>query len=364
VPDEELYKPKLTIISIPKGFRGDSDVLQRRAIASWQALPISTQIILCGDDPGVANACAELGLEHIPDIPKNSLGTYYLNEALKVALARARADITCFVNGDIIIPSRLVEAINLTKHRFTSETGHMQFLIAGRRWDFDADSSDFSEEFARAHGKLHPPYGSDIFIFPTATPLDMPPFLIGRPYWDLWMFLHFRRLKIPVIDMTDFCVIYHPNHGYDHIRMGSGYKWNGVEGDQNAEHYALCGFSLFHTNLRDATYKMTPLGRIRRRYSLRIILFSLDRSFLYHPALCARRLAQSIISGPTIFKLIIGAIAALILATLARLFDYSSGVIDPLLILLFGLQALMIIKLRSRFDKRDGGSYSGEPGDR
>jgi hypothetical protein len=49
----------LTIFTIPKPFRGHIEVIQRNAIESWLRLRPQCEIILCGDDPGVAEAASE-----------------------------------------------------------------------------------------------------------------------------------------------------------------------------------------------------------------------------------------------------------------------------------------------------------------
>ena len=264
---------------------GESDRLQRRAIASWKALPIRSQIILCGDDSGVREACAELGLEHIAEVPKNNLGTFYLNDALSLAISRALSETICFVNADIILLPRMVNALRACQERFSSQTGKEGFLLVGSRWDFDLDNGEFSEQVALSNGRLHPPHGSDIFVFPKSVPVDMPPFLIGRPYWDLWMFSYFRRLKLPVIDMTEYCLLFHQNHGYGHILMGTGHKWHGVEGAENKKYYQLCGCQYFYTNLRDATHRATRAGVIKRRLHPRALLFGLSESLVFHVGL-------------------------------------------------------------------------------
>ena len=92
----------VTLFTIPKPFAGDDAVRQRNAIGSWrQAFP-GCQILLFGDDAGVAEAAAELGVEHLPGIACNELGTPYLNWAFDTAKTRARHDTLAYVNADII----------------------------------------------------------------------------------------------------------------------------------------------------------------------------------------------------------------------------------------------------------------------
>ncbi len=71
---------KLTIFSVPKSFLGNIAELQENAIKSWLALGCKAEIILCGNDFGVDEACQKYGLIHIPDIKKNDFGTYFLDD--------------------------------------------------------------------------------------------------------------------------------------------------------------------------------------------------------------------------------------------------------------------------------------------
>ena len=44
----------------------------------------------------------------------------------------------------------------------------------------------------KTRGRLHPPGGSDYFIFPRNCFTKIPNFAIGRAGWDNWMFYHAR----------------------------------------------------------------------------------------------------------------------------------------------------------------------------
>jgi len=61
-------KRLLTIFSIPKAFAGHNGIIQNNAIQSWVRLSPACQVILFGDDPGVAEAARRFGVVHVPDI--------------------------------------------------------------------------------------------------------------------------------------------------------------------------------------------------------------------------------------------------------------------------------------------------------
>ena len=58
--------PVLSLFSVPKAFTGDAAVIQDNAIASWTRLGGGCDIVLLGDDPGVAEAAARHGVRHEP----------------------------------------------------------------------------------------------------------------------------------------------------------------------------------------------------------------------------------------------------------------------------------------------------------
>ncbi len=60
--------PYLTIFSLPKGFiEPHTTLIQRNALASWSHLGPDVEVILMGDDPGVAEAAAEFAVAHVGD---------------------------------------------------------------------------------------------------------------------------------------------------------------------------------------------------------------------------------------------------------------------------------------------------------
>jgi hypothetical protein len=72
----------------------------------------------------------------------------------------------------------------------------------------------------KSRGRLHPPGGSDYFIFPWACFTTLPDFAIGRAGWDNWMFYHARRQGWPVIDASSSLTIIHQDHDYSHLPGG------------------------------------------------------------------------------------------------------------------------------------------------
>lgn len=130
--------PSLTIFTIPKSFVGHTGVIQRNAIESWKRLEPACDIVLCGDDPGVADVAAELNVQHLPDLERNELGTPYLDSAFKQVRDASDSDLLCYVNADILLLSDFRAALQHIRAE--------RFLMVGQRCDVDIDEPiDFTE---------------------------------------------------------------------------------------------------------------------------------------------------------------------------------------------------------------------------
>lgn len=256
----------LTIFAVPKPFRGTIATAQHNSIASWRALDGDVQIILFGDEEGVAEAAARHGAEHAVIIRRNAEGTPLLDDAFARAQARARHRHTAYVNADIILMPDFLRAVRLLTHA--------PFLLVGRRIDLDVNQAiefehdgwaDALARRARTCGRMHPPHGSDYFVFPTGQSVALPPFPVGRALWDNWMIYEARRRGIPVVDATEMVTAVHQNHGYEHLRGGHGDVYDGAEARRNRE---LVGDDFVPLTIEDATFTLGARGS-RRNLQLR-----------------------------------------------------------------------------------------------
>ncbi len=89
-----------------------------------------------------------------------------------------------------------------------------------------------AEDRIREAGVLHPPGGSDYFVFPKGALGTLPPFLVGRPGWDNWMIFRATQLGIPVVDASGCSLVVHQNHDYQHVPGGT-VRYEGPEADYN-----------------------------------------------------------------------------------------------------------------------------------
>ncbi len=260
----------LTIFTIPKALEGHNGRIQHNALASWCALEPRPQVILCGNDSGVAEAAAKFQVEHLPDIPTTELGTPLLDAAFRRASEVARPPILCYVNADIIFLGEL--------NRLLARIELDRFLVVGRRIDLDlTEKWDFSQpgtaeqlkEKAEHEGRLFTHYGIDYFIFPKGDPVaQLPPFAVGRPGWDNWFIGNAWKHDVPIIDATASITAIHQNHDYRHVPEGRKNTYQGPEGDENIALAKPPGRAF---NIDDAAYLLTPAGIVRppfRRYAL------------------------------------------------------------------------------------------------
>jgi hypothetical protein len=278
----------LTIFTVPKPFDGHIGVIQRNAIQSWLRLHPACQVLLCGDEAGTADAAATLGADRVPSVETNEFGTPLLSSVFASAESRAQHGLLCYVNADILLLSDFVEAA-----RRVAEAKR-RFLVVGQRWDLDVTEplefgdprweNDLRARVDRA-GALHPPSGSDYFVYPRGTLGALPAFAVGRPGWDNWMIYRARRDKVPVVDATEATLVIHQNHAYGHVKQATDGAWEGPEGDRNRD---LIGGSDRVFTLADATHRlthdglrraMTPTHLKRRLRTLAVFVPALGRIY-------------------------------------------------------------------------------------
>lgn len=106
----------ITIFSMPLPFAGLDTLPQRNAIGSWMRLEPTPEIVLMGDDEGVAEAASEFGVRYIPDIERNDQSNYSVPSLLEVAQRIASHDVLMYVDCDVILTGDVVPAA-LKMHR-------------------------------------------------------------------------------------------------------------------------------------------------------------------------------------------------------------------------------------------------------
>lgn len=214
----------ITFFSIPRAFKGGDKRRQENALGSWTRLDPRPQIILCCDDPGVAEAAEAFDCIHVPDVRCNNKGVPYVGDAFRRAAVLADNDILCFTNADIIFLQDVIKAARSVDQHFDEP-----YLIIGQRWDLSLpqplEYTEGWQQRLRGHLKqLHAPTAMDYFIFPKGTISNLPDFLVGSPRWDNWLVANARRRGLQIIDATEAITCIHQTHR--HVWTTEGIRYN------------------------------------------------------------------------------------------------------------------------------------------
>jgi hypothetical protein len=214
--------PLITLFSAPKPFTDPHiATIQRNAIKSWTLLP-DVEVLLLGEETGLAEVARELSVKHIANVTCNENGTPLISSMFELARQNSSSDLLGIINADMIIMTDFVEAAR------RSRLQRDKFVLLSQRWDLDVTQPlEFSEGWQNRlsstihrQGSLHRPAGSDFFLFPKSCYTDVPDFAIGRAGWDNWMICKARKEKWSVIDCTPSVMIVHQNHDYSHLPGG------------------------------------------------------------------------------------------------------------------------------------------------
>ena len=213
----------VTIFSAPKPFTDPHiAMIQRGAIGSWMNLGKQVEVLLIGDDPGIGETAAQLGATHLPTVDRNAQQTPLISSIFDQAQSHAQYPTLAYVNADIILMNDFLASIAEITLR------QPEYLVVGQRWDLEQHTElEFELGWEQAlrsrldsEGTLHPPAGSDYFVFPRGQFEDLPPFSLGRAGWDNWMIFKGRSMRIPVVDATAAITVVHQGHDYSHLEGG------------------------------------------------------------------------------------------------------------------------------------------------
>ncbi|PWH15600.1 MAG: hypothetical protein DDG59_11175 [Anaerolineae bacterium] len=259
----------ITVFSAPKPFTNPHiNIIQRNAIQSWLHLGDEVDVLLIGDEAGLAEVAQEYGVVQLKQVERNEQGTPLVNSIFKLAREASRTPLLAYVNADILLLSNFVQ----TAHRILAQCD--RFLAISQRWDLEVKTLlDFSQgwerrltETLKQRGRIHPPAGSDIFLFPRSEFTRIPDFAIGRAGWDNWMIYHACQQGIPVIDATPSWTVIHQDHDYSHLPGGKPHydleeseRNLNLAGGMRSMYYILDS----HWQLKDGRLRRPPLTLLR-----------------------------------------------------------------------------------------------------
>jgi hypothetical protein len=287
--------PLITLFSAPKPFTNPHiAMIQRNAIKSWTLFP-DVEVILLGEEDGLAQAAKELGVSHIPHVERNANGIPLISSMFQLTRENSSSDLLCIINADMILMPDFIDAAR------RSRLQRDKFVLLSQRWDYDITASlDFSEgwesrlgESVRKQNQLHRPAGSDFFLFPKTCYTDIPNFAIGRAGWDNWMIYKARQQKWSVIDCTPSVMIVHQNHDYSHLPGGKSH----YEHPDTTENIRLAGgHAAIRYTILDSTHQLVA-GNLARpkmtllRFMRRVELF-LRKFFFFLPERTIENIAR------------------------------------------------------------------------
>jgi hypothetical protein len=271
--------PDLTIFTAPKPFTNPHiDIIQRNAIRSWLEMGSQVEVLIIGREDGLAETAADLGVQHLPEVSTNELGTPLVSSIFDLARRNSTSPLLAYINADIVLfPEFLDTALQLKE---ITE----QFLAVGQRWDlalqqplaFNPGWERALRERVQVNGRLHPASGSDYFLFPRSCFVDMPPFAIGRAGWDNWMIFEARRRHWPVVDATSALMVVHQDHDYGHLPGGQPH----YRLPETAANVRLAGGRRALFTLQDASHqlvsgKISPIPARGKKFWREVEIFPL-----------------------------------------------------------------------------------------
>jgi hypothetical protein len=257
---------QLCLFSIPKPHRGITERLQQNAFSSWQRLGASVEVVLLGDESGVADAAQTFGFKHCPDIQRNRQGTPLIGDALTAVRHLSEARQFVYTNADILFDQSL-----LTAAQTLDVWPRNRYLAIGQRIESDLQTeiSPWSHEQLQDWIQQQQQQQSrasivckDYFLFPRHLYLEVPNFAVGRGNWDNWMVYHAHCRGVPVVDLTRHVAAVHQPHDHQH---SGGRRQAYVVGDEARENQKLAGgrhllIGSHATHLLDDHGKVVPMG--------------------------------------------------------------------------------------------------------
>lgn len=260
---------RITLFTVPKPFGNDShtDMIQRNAIRSWLQLAPAIEVVMLGDEEGIADVAAELGAVHLPGLQYNDRGTPIVSSAFKLVREFSTRPLLAYCNSDVILLNDFVQGIDLIVR-----TGEFEnFLAFGRRTDLRVDREiNFSSlpetkqlvADSLNSGVISSQVCKEYFVFTPSMFEDMPPFAIGRGNWDNWIIHHAKSTKTPVVNVSDLVTVIHQNHDYQHT--GQGRMKCYVSGEEAKANESLGGGRHLISG-SVGTWRLTPGGLTRER---------------------------------------------------------------------------------------------------
>ena len=285
----------ITLFSSPRPFTDPHiAMIQSNAIASWLQLRPRPQVLLIGDDAGVAEVAHEMGVTHIPDVATTPHGIPRRDSMHQLAHRFAQYELLCLINADIIILSGFYESIHVIPFA--------QYVATGRRFDVDVtspirfDSDTWRtelHELLNRSGALHGPSAVDFAIYPKMIdPPILPPFPMNLPGWDTWYLFEYKKRRIPVVNLNTAVTVIHQNHDSTASKRQKQHIWR--RDHEAREVLKRAGGFSSRATLREADYIITD-GELRRPSGVNRLLSRMVHFKPYRVLLAGKRRLQQFV---------------------------------------------------------------------
>ena len=104
----------LTLFTAPKPFTNPHiATIQRNALRCWMNLGAEVQVIVIGEEAGLSEAAAELGVQHVPQVRRNAQGTPLVSDIFEQARRYSDSPLLAYVNADMLLLSDFVTAAHI-----------------------------------------------------------------------------------------------------------------------------------------------------------------------------------------------------------------------------------------------------------
>lgn len=283
----------LTIFTSPKPFTNSFiSMIQRNAIQSWMALQPKCNIILFGNEPGIADVAAEYNLRYVSDVEYKN-GKPLVRALFRKAEELSDSDVFAYINSDIILLSDFLKAIS----KVQNELKENAFLIVGRRCNLEVkEPIDFMSPSWETRlcdkmdksGVMAGPGAIDCFIFTRGLWPDIPLLTIGRVGFDNWLIYEARRLGVKVINATHTINIIHQHHVLSVTNEPSPkiidktafdeWFWKRRKSPEAIEQIRLAGGNKCIFTIDDANWVLEPEG-LRERKQNKSFFFNFTKIF-------------------------------------------------------------------------------------
>lgn len=253
----------LTLFTAPKSFVDPHiSLIQRNTLRNWLALGELVEVLVIGDESGIAEACQSVGARHLPGVRLNESGTPLISSIFNMAREESNSPFLAYANADILFLPDLLEGLQA----LADQREH--FMMVGQRYDLDiTEALDFSAGWAERlkerltqDGTLHKPTGSDYFVYPRGIFKKIPDFAVGRAGWDNWMLYQARYQNWPLVDATGSVTLIHQNHDYRHLPGGLKHFFQ----PETAVNVKLAGGRRAIFRLTDARFVLSD-GRLQKK---------------------------------------------------------------------------------------------------